>query len=328
MSPAKRGGGGAGSGRSGKPPRRGSGGPAKKSGGAKPSGARSSGAKSGGAKSGRAKTPRGAKPVRDHRRAAPAHVKGLGGDQVEGRQAVRELLLGGRRVRELWVATDVDEADVVSDILDLARELRVTVREVGRSKLAAEARTDSPQGVLAKAAPLSEVELDDLARGRSPSGAAPFLICADGVTDPGNLGALLRSASCAGATGVVLPRHRAVHITPTVAKAAAGAIEHLPMALVGGVPNALAHLRELGVWVVGLDMIADQTLFELGPVAQEPIALVFGAEGRGLSRLARQRCDVVVRIPLLGPLESLNVAAAGALACYEVARQRTMTVSD
>ena len=120
-----------------------------------------------------------------------------------------------------------------------------------------------------------------------------------------------------------MPRHRAVHITPTVAKAAAGAIEHLPMALVGGVPNALAQLRELGVWVVGLDMIADQTLFELGPVAQEPIALVFGAEGRGLSRLARQRCDVVVRIPLLGPLESLNVAAAGALACYEVARQRT-----
>ena len=239
--------------------------------------------------------------MRDHRRAAPAHVKGLGGDQVEGRQAVRELLLGGRRVRELWVATDVDDADVVSDILELARELRVTVREVGRSKLAAEARTDSPQGVLAKAAPLREVELEELARGRSPAGAAPFLICADGVTDPGNLGALLRSASCAGATGVVLPRHRAVHITPTVAKAAAGAIEHLPMALVGGVPNALAQLRELGVWVVGLDMIADQTLFELGPVAQEPIALVFGAEGRGLSRLARQRCDVVVRIPLLGP---------------------------
>jgi 23S rRNA (guanosine2251-2'-O)-methyltransferase len=295
--------------------------PAKRGGG-KPS-RRPSGGGSGAQKSSRA-----TKPGRDHRRAAPAHVKGLGGDQVEGRQAVRALLLGGRRVRELWVATDVDEADVVSDILELARELRVPVREVGRSKLAAEARTDSPQGVLAKAAPLREVELDELARGRSPAGAPPFLICADGVTDPGNLGALLRSASCAGATGVVLPRHRAVHITPTVAKAAAGAIEHLPMALVGGVPNALAHLRELGVWVVGLDMIADQTLFELGPVAQEPIALVFGAEGRGLSRLARQRCDVVVRIPLLGPLESLNVAAAGALACYEVARQRTIAVRD
>ena len=259
-------------------------------------------------------------PVSPHR--APAAARGLGGDQVEGRQAVRELLLSGRRVRELWVATDLDDASVVDEILELAREMRITVREVSRNKMAAEARTDAPQGVLAKAVPLHEVELDDLAKARHANGGKPFLIVADGVTDPGNLGALLRSASCAGATGVVLPRHRAVHITPTVAKAAAGAIEHLPMALVGGIPNALARLRDLGVWVVGLDMVADRTLFELGDVAREPIALVLGAEGRGISRLTRQRCDVVVRIPLVGPLESLNVATAGAVACYEVTRQR------
>ena len=181
---------------------------------------------------------------------------------------MRELLLGGRRVRELWVATDLDEAGVVDEILELAREMRVPVREVSRSKMAAEARTDAPQGVLAKAAPLNDVELDELAQARSPSGAKPFLVVADGVTDPGNLGALLRSASCAGATGVVLPRHRAVHVTPTVAKAAAGAIEHLPMALVGGIPNALSRLHEMGVWVVGLDMVAERTLFELGDVAR------------------------------------------------------------
>ncbi|HMK11831.1 MAG TPA: 23S rRNA (guanosine(2251)-2'-O)-methyltransferase RlmB [Acidimicrobiales bacterium] len=265
---------------------------------------------------GHAPAPRGA-PSR-----SPSEGHGLGGDQVEGRQAVRELLLGGRRVREVWVATDLDDAAVVEEILELARDMRVTLREVSRNKLMAEARTDAPQGVLAKAAPLRDVELDELAQARGPNGAAPFLVCADGLTDPGNLGALLRSASCAGATGVVLPRHRAVHITPTVTKAAAGAIEHLPMALVGGIPSALARMRELGVWVVGLDMVADRTLFDLGDVATEPIAVVLGAEGRGISRLARQRCDLVVRIPLVGPLESLNVAAAGALACYEVARQR------
>ena len=241
---------------------------------------------------------------------------------MEGRQAVRELLLGGRRVRELWVATDLEDASVVDEILELAREMRVNVREVSRNKMAAEARTESPQGVLAKAAPLRDIELDELAQLRSVTGAKPFLVIADGVTDPGNLGALLRSASCAGATGVVLPRHRAVHITPTVAKAAAGAIEHLPIALVGGIPNAISRLRELGVWVVGLDMVADRTLFELGDVAREPIALVLGAEGRGIARLTRQRCDLVVRIPLVGPLESLNVATAGALACYEVTRHR------
>jgi 23S rRNA (guanosine2251-2'-O)-methyltransferase len=259
-------------------------------------------------------------PATQQRRPPPAE-RGLGGDQVEGRQAVRELLLGGRRVRELWVATDLDDASVVDEILELARDMRVPIREVSRNKMAAEARTDAPQGVLAKAAPLHEVELDELAQTRAPSGGRPFLIVSDGVTDPGNLGALLRSASCAG-TGVVLPRHRAVHVTPTVAKAAAGAIEHLPMALVGGIPNALSRLRELGVWVIGLDMVAERTIFELGDVANESIALVLGSEGHGLSRLTRQRCDLVVRIPIVGPLESLNVATAGALACYEITRQR------
>jgi 23S rRNA (guanosine2251-2'-O)-methyltransferase len=248
--------------------------------------------------------------------------RGLGGDQVEGRQAVRELLLAGRRrVREVWVLAEQERADILDDILALAEAERVSVREVGRSKFFAEARCEAPQGVLAKAAPLEEVLLDDLAQ-PSPSAPPPFLVAVDGVTDPGNLGALLRSAECAGATGVVLPRHRAVHLTPTVTKAAAGAIEHLPFAIVGGLPTALAQLRDLGVWVVGLDEDGDQGLWSL-PAADGPIALVLGAEGAGLSRLVRQRCDAIVRIPMQGSVASLNVATAGALACFEVARARS-----
>ncbi|MEL7207781.1 MAG: RNA methyltransferase, partial [Actinomycetota bacterium] len=127
---------------------------------------------------------------------------------------------------------------------------------------------------------------------------------------------------CAGATGVVLPRHRAARVTPTVAKAAAGAIEHLPIATVGGIPAALARLVELGVWTVGLDQDGDQPLWDLA-VATEPVALVFGAEGRGLSRLARERCDTVVSVPQMGRLDSLNVSAAAAVACFEVARRRS-----
>ena len=144
----------------------------------------------------------------------------------------------------------------------------------------------------------------------------------DGVTDPGNLGALLRSAECAGATGIVLPRHRAVHITPTVTKTAAGAVEHLAFAVVGGLPTALQDLRRQGVWVVGLDGEGDTPLWRL-PAADGPIALVLGAEGAGLSRLVRQRCDAIASIPLRGTLSSLNVAAAAAVACYEVARIRS-----
>jgi len=255
-------------------------------------------------------------------RARPSAPRGLGGDQVEGRQAVRELLLAGRRrVREILVAEDQDDTEVLQDIVDLALDLKVPVREVTRTRLFAEARTESPQGVVAHAGELPEVELDDLARRKSPQGHPPFLLAVDGVTDPGNLGALLRSAECAGVTGVVLPKHRAVHVTPTVTKAAAGAVEYLPMALVGGLPTALRQLRDAGVWVIGLDMGGDTDLFDL-EVADQAVCLVLGAEGKGLSRLVRERCDAVAGIPLLGQLASLNVSAAGALACFEVTRRR------
>ena len=233
---------------------------------------------------------------------------------------MRELLVAGRRrTRELWVAADQDDVHLLQDIVDLATDERVPVREVSRKRLFAEARTDAPQGVLARAAPLQEVELDDLvtSKGKTP----PFLLALDGVTDPGNLGALLRSAECAGITGVILPRHRATHVTPTVTKAAAGAVEYLAMSVVGGLPSALLRLRDEGVHVVGLDAGGDHSLFDLS-AADIPLCLVLGAEGRGLSRLVRQRCDELASIPLLGSLASLNVAAAGALACYEVARRR------
>jgi 23S rRNA (guanosine2251-2'-O)-methyltransferase len=254
----------------------------------------------------------------------PSGPRGLGGEQVEGRQAVRELLLAGRRkVRELLVAAGDDGRldGPLADIVELAGELRVPVKQVSRAKLDAAARTDAPQGVVAHAAALPEADVDDLVRATT-DGEAPFLVAVDGVTDPGNLGALLRSAECAGVTGVLLPRHRAVHVTATVTKAAAGAVEHLPMALVGGLPATLERLKAAGLWVVGLDGGGDTPLAAL-PVAADPVVLVLGAEGTGLSRLVRQRCDVLASIPLRGRLGSLNVAAAAAIATYEVARRRT-----
>ena len=249
--------------------------------------------------------------------------RGLGGEQVEGRQSVRELLLAGRRkALEVIFSSGLDDAPILDDIIDLADENKVPVNELSRAKFDSTACTESSQGVIAFAQPVPEHSLDDLARAGDPStGQAPFLLLVDGVTDPGNLGALLRSAECAGVSGVVLPRHRAVHLSPTVTKAAAGAIEHLPMCLVGGLPAAITRLQELGVWVVGLDGAADQSLFDL-TLAKEPVALVLGSEGKGLSRLVAQRCDSVVSIPLRGALGSLNVGAAGTLACYEVARRR------
>jgi 23S rRNA (guanosine2251-2'-O)-methyltransferase len=241
---------------------------------------------------------------------------------VEGRRAVRELLAAGRRrAREVWVAEGVDPSPVLEEIASLAHERRVPLRHVPRARLEAAARTEAPQGVLAHAEPLPEVDLDELCRpGRD--GGAPFLLVFDGVTDPHNLGALLRSGVAAGATGAILPRHRAAHVTPGVAKAAAGAIEHIPMAVVAGVPSALRGLAGHGVWTVGLDPGAPSSLFEL-TLADQAVALVLGAEGSGLSKLTRRRCDVLVAIPMRGAVASLNVAAAGTVACFEVARRRS-----
>ncbi|CAB4889426.1 unannotated protein [freshwater metagenome] len=277
--------------------------------GARSIGARSSGTRTGGRTSGRDA-------------ARPANKdRGLGGTQVEGRQAVRELLLAGeRRTYEIVISNEVERVDIISDILDLADELRVPVTNVSRTKLDSVSHTDAPQGIVARAGEIAETPLEKLFE--TVDGQAPFLLAVDGVTDPGNLGALLRIAECAGVTGVILPKHRAVHVTPTVTKTAAGAIEYLPMALVGGLPTAIETMKAAGIWTVGLDMDGETAIHNL-EVAQSGVCLVLGAEGKGLSRLVRQRCDLTASIPLHGRLGSLNVASAGAVACYEVARLRS-----
>ena len=247
--------------------------------------------------------------------------RGLGGTQIEGRQAVRELLLAGRRrVHEIVISEDLESNPVMTDILDLARDQRIPVRKISRRELERDARSEAPQGVIAFAQELTESDLADFLA--SSTKRKPFLIAIDGVTDPGNLGAILRSCDGAGVDGVILPRHRAVHITPTAAKSAAGAVEYVPMCIVGGLPTALRQLKESGVWIVGLHDAADKSIFDLGDLALEPICLVLGAEGAGLSRLVRERCDVLVSIPMLGSLSSLNVSAATALATYEIVRAR------
>jgi 23S rRNA (guanosine2251-2'-O)-methyltransferase len=240
---------------------------------------------------------------------------------VEGRQAVLELLRAGSRpVRELWVAEGLEPSSQLDEIERLAVRRKVRAVLVPRRRFEAAARTEAPQGVLARARPLEEADLDDLA---TPTRRRqPFLLVLDGVTDPHNLGSLLRTAECAGVTGVVVGRHRAAHVTPTVAKVAAGAIEHVPIAVVPGIPAALARLGELDVVRVGLDGDAPRSIYELGAEVSGPVALVLGAEGRGIAALTRKRCDVLAAIPRLGHLESLNVGTAGAVACFEVARRR------
>ena len=256
-----------------------------------------------------------------------------------GRQAVRELLgAGSRAVREVLLASGLRPAGILDDIIDLADEAGVSIREVARGRIEKLAEGATHQGVLALAAPLPTFSLEEAlglaygpdagsasggqtdSGGQANSGGGPTLVL-DGVSDPGNLGALLRTASCAGTRAVVLPRHRAARITPVVTKSAAGAVEHLRFVAASGIPSALTEFSRLNVWTVGLESSADVSLWDLD-LENAPAALVLGAEGRGLSRLTRKRCDALVHIPTEGALATLNVTAAGAVALFEFARRR------
>jgi len=209
----------------------------------------------------RRKPPRSAPTIaRRPARTAERRTEGLGGDQVEGRRAVLELLVTGRRrTRRVVLAEAQDDAEQLDAIEKAARDRRIPVSFVSRARLDRETRTEAHQGVYALCDPIGSTSLDGLLEGA----AVPFLLVCDGITDPRNLGAMLRSAECAGVTGVVLPKHRAARLTPAVTKTAAGAVEHLAFAAVGGIPTALRELTGAGVTTVGLAPEAKRSLYDL-----------------------------------------------------------------
>jgi len=244
--------------------------------------------------------------------------KPTSGEQVEGRQAVRELLIAGaRNTIEIFMAEDMKESEILTDIEELALSQGVPVRTVSAKRVASEALTTSHQGVVAKADPLKLADLDDLMA--NPNA---FLIVLDGVTDPMNLGSILRISECSGVTGIVIAARRSVSITASAAKTAAGALEHVPICIVGGIPAALSQMSGANITTIGLDMAGKHGIFDSSQSLDKPLALVLGKEGSGLSRLVMERVDRLVSIPLLGELNSLNVATACAVATFEVVRRQ------
>jgi len=251
------------------------------------------------------------------RRVPSRDKEGLGGEQVEGRHAVLELLKARRRsIQRIYVADAQDPSDILDAIEREAQRQRVPVQVVSMARLDREARTEGHQGVMAIASRLETVSLEDLL-----VNPYSFLLVCDGVTDPRNLGAMLRSADGAGVTGVVVPRHRSARISPTVTKTAAGAVEYLTFCDVGGIPTAIDQLNRAGVLTVGLAGESKSSIYDLD-LASTPIALVVGSEEKGLAPLTRKRCEAIVSIPQLGKISSLNAGVAVSVAAFEVARQR------
>ncbi|HLJ58330.1 MAG TPA: 23S rRNA (guanosine(2251)-2'-O)-methyltransferase RlmB [bacterium] len=237
-----------------------------------------------------------------------------------GPHAVLEALRAGRPMSRVLLSAGSHVRGPLEMIVREARARHVPVQSVDRRRLELLARGVRHQGVAAIAAEQALVGLDEVLARAGGRGEAPFLIALDGVEDPHNLGAVIRTAEAAGAHGVIVPRRRAAGLGPAAVRAAAGATAHLPVAGVANLVAALERLKADGVWVVGSDAGAAES-YDSGSLVP-PIALVVGGEGRGLHRLVRERCDRVVRIPLWGRVQSLNVSVAAALLLYEVARRR------
>ncbi len=237
-----------------------------------------------------------------------------------GVNPVRELLRAGEEIAELWLAEGGTRAAAFAELERLGRTAGAKVRAAPRQKLDRLAGTDRHQGVVAVVADFRYAAVEDLLAAAAASGRPALLVVLDGVEDPHNLGAVIRSAHALGAHGVVIPKDRAVGVTPAAAKASAGAVERCPVARVTNVAKTLEHLKEAGVWSVALAADGDRPLAELD--LRGPTALVLGSEGEGLRPLVRKTCDLSASIPMNGEIDSLSVSASAAVALYEAARQR------
>jgi len=237
---------------------------------------------------------------------------------VYGVNPVRELLSAGGEVSELWVQDGGVRA--APELERLAREAGAKVQRAPRARLDRVAGSDRHQGVVAVVADFRYSELGDLLAAAKGVGEPALIVVLDGVEDPHNLGAVIRSAQALGSHGVVIPRDRAVGVTATAAKASAGAIERCRVARVTNIARSLEELKESGVWTVALAADGDRTLEGIDLTG--PMALVLGSEGEGVRPLVRKTCDFIARIPMKGGFESLNVSATAAVALYEAARQR------
>lgn len=238
---------------------------------------------------------------------------------LEGRNALQEALRSGRTIDKVWVAagdTDRNLARLTSE----AKEQGAVVIPVDRRKLDNMSITHAHQGVIALAAARPYATLDDIFALAESRGEAPLIVVCDELSDPHNLGAIIRSAECAGAHGVVIPKRRSAGLTAVVAKTSAGAVSHLPVARVANLPSLLKRLKEEGLWIFG--SAADGTTSLYAADLKGPAALVIGSEGSGMSRLVSETCDFLVRIPMRGKLNSLNASAAAAILLYEALRQR------
>lgn len=240
-------------------------------------------------------------------------------DQVEGRNAVIELLESGRDINKIFISNG-EKHGSINKIINMAKQRKVLITEVNKSKLKEMAKTENYQGVIAIVPPFEYCDVDDIIEEAKKRNEPPFIVILDGIEDPHNLGSIIRTAETAGVHGIIIPKRRAASVNSTVAKVSAGAVEYMKIARVNNLNETIKSLKENGIWICGTD-ISTNTYYDKQDFTG-PIAIIIGNEGFGISRLVKENCDFLVKIPMKGKITSLNAAVSAGIVIYEAVKQK------
>lgn len=240
-------------------------------------------------------------------------------DQVEGRNSVLELLESEKDINKIFV-TRGEKQGSINKIIGKAKARGIVLVEVDKAKLDEMSQTENHQGVIAIVPPFEYCEVEDILSEAKNKNEQPFILILDGIEDPHNLGAIIRTAETAGVHGVIIPKRRAASVNSTVNKVSAGAVEHIKIARVNNLNDTIQYLKDNGLWVIGTDGKAENYYYEQNLTG--PIALVIGSEGYGMNRLVSENCDILVKIPMKGKITSLNASVSAGIVTYEIVKQR------
>lgn len=240
-------------------------------------------------------------------------------DQVEGRNAVLELLEAGKDINKLYIESG-EKFGSINKIIALAKENKVLISYIDKNKMKQMAQTENYQGVIAVVPPYEYVEVEDILQDAKNKNEDPFVVILDGIEDVHNLGAIIRTAETAGVHGIIIPKRRAASVNAIVNKVSAGAVEYMKIARVNNLNETINELKEAGLWICGTDM--DTETYYYNQDLKGPLAIVIGSEGFGMSRLVKENCDFIVKIPMKGKITSLNASVSAGIVIYEAVKQR------
>ena len=241
-------------------------------------------------------------------------------DQVEGRNAVIELLESGRDINKIFIL-EGERHGSINKIIAMAKERKIVLTMINKAKLNQMAQTENNQGVIAIVPPFDYCEVEDILENAKQREEIRFILILDGIEDPHNLGSIIRTAETAGVHGIIIPKRRSASVNSTVSKVSAGAVEHMKIARVNNINETIRYLKENDVWIFGTDMDAKKYYYQEDYTG--PIAIVIGSEGFGMSRLVKENCDFLVKIPMKGKITSLNASVSAGIVIYEAVKQRT-----